>query len=142
MPSNNNTGLNSTERSNWSSVWEAVSRLAATREPLEDVDQPHHSPVVQEASTGQGTAQNSAAAAVKHVMAIDHDQFARAVAEIEKASAVLRRSEPALEVGLASAPVRSDGRNYRSVWILIGAIWISATLVVAGATGAILYLLG
>jgi hypothetical protein len=142
MPSNNNTGSNSTKRSDWSRVWEAVSRLAATREPLQDADQSHHSPSMPESSTGQGTAQNSAAAAAKHVMAIDHDQLARAVAEIEKASAVLRRSEPALEVGLASSPVRSEGRNYRSVWILIGAIWISATLVVAGATGAILYLLG
>jgi hypothetical protein len=28
------------------------------------------------------------------------------------------------------------------VWILIGCVWISATLVVAGATGAILYLFG
>jgi len=33
-------------------------------------------------------------------------------------------------------------RNYRSVWIMIGALWISATLVVVGATGAILYLFG
>jgi hypothetical protein len=38
--------------------------------------------------------------------------------------------------------VRLEGRNYWSVWILIGAIWISATFVVASATGAILYLLG
>ncbi len=34
------------------------------------------------------------------------------------------------------------GRSYWSVWILIGAIWISATVVVATATGAILYILG
>jgi hypothetical protein len=79
---------------------------------------------------------------VKQIMAIDHDQLARAVAEIEKASAMLRRSEPALEVGLPSSPIRSEGRNYWSVWILIGTIWISATFVVASATGAILYLLG
>jgi hypothetical protein len=43
-------------------------------------------------------------------------------------------------MGVASAPTRS--RKYWSVWILIGCVWISATLVVAGATGAILYLFG
>jgi len=65
-----------------------------------------------------------------------------AVAEIEQASAMLRRSEPALEVGTPSSPVRIERRNYWSVWILIGAIWVSTALVVASATGAILYLLG
>ena len=65
-----------------------------------------------------------------------------AVAEIEQASAMLQRSEPALEAGIPSSPVRIERRNYWSVWILIGAIWMSAALVVASATGAILYLLG
>jgi hypothetical protein len=62
--------------------------------------------------------------------------------EIEKASAALRRSEPALKIGLSSSPARSEERNYWSVWILIGAIWITATLAVASATAAIAYLLG
>jgi hypothetical protein len=71
---------------------------------------------------------------------MDPDQLARAVAEIEKASAALREAEPGLEVGLPNAP--SHRRKYWSIWLLIGAVWISATLVVAGATGAILYLFG
>jgi hypothetical protein len=142
MPSDDTIGSNSAERSDWSSAWEAVSRLAATRQSLQGAEQPHHSPFIQESANGQWTGQNSAAASVKHIMAIDHDQLAGAVAEIEKASALLRRSEPALEVGLPSSPARTEARNYWSVWILIGAIWISATLVVASATGAILYLLG
>ena len=50
--------------------------------------------------------------------------------------------EPALEVWSPDLVKRSEKRKYLSVWILIGGIWISATLVVAGATGAILYLLG
>jgi hypothetical protein len=147
MPSNDNFGLSSAARSDWSSAWEAVSRLAATRESLNGADQPHHSPLMQSSANGQGPnghglGQNFAAASVQHIMALDHDQLASAVAEIEKASAMLRRSEPALEVGVPSSPARIEGRNYWSVWILIGAIWISATFVVASATGAILYLLG
>ena len=73
---------------------------------------------------------------------IDTNQLARAVAEIEKASAALRRSEPALEVGLP-APARSGTRKrYLSVWLLVACIWISATLAVAGAAAGILYVIG
>ena len=64
----------------------------------------------------------------------------RAVAEIEKASAALRQAEPGLEVGVPDALPRRG--RYWSIWLLIGGVWISATLVVAGATGAILYLFG
>jgi hypothetical protein len=42
----------------------------------------------------------------------------------------------------AGSDVRAHTRSYWSVWILIGAIWISATFVVATAAGAILYILG
>jgi hypothetical protein len=75
-------------------------------------------------------------------MALDDDQLAHAVAEIEQASAILRRSEPSLEAGIPSSPARSEARSYWSVWILIGALWLSATVVVASAAGAIFYLLG
>ncbi len=85
----------------------------------------------------------SGATSVTQIIALDREQqLAGAIAEIEKASAVLRRSEPALEPGLPSTSGHSEGRSYWSLWILIGSIWISATLVVASATGAILYLLG
>jgi hypothetical protein len=132
----------SSKKSEWSSAWEAVSRLAATREPPAGMDELQHSRLIADVANGQWRGAKSAAGAAQHIMAIDHDELAGAVAEIERASAVLRRSEPALEVGLPSLPVRTERRNYWSVWILIGAIWISATLVVASATGAILYLLG
>jgi hypothetical protein len=137
MPGKDTIGSNSSDRTDWSSAWEAVSRLAATHESLQGVDHPHRSPLIEE-STGP----DSAAAAVKHMTPIDHDQLAGAVAEIEQASAALRRSEPALELGFPSAPARIEGRKYWSVWILIGGIWISAIVLVVGATSAILYLLG
>ena len=147
MAGDDNVQSRSSKRSEWSSAWEAVSRLAAMREPVTAIDEPGHSQLIAEqliadVANGEWTRQGSASSSAHRVMTIDHDALAGAVAEIERASAVLRRSEPALEVGLPSSPVRSERRNYWSVWILIGAIWISATLVVASATGAILYLLG
>ena len=72
----------------------------------------------------------------------DSDQLARAVAEIERASEALRRTEPALQLWLPEESALDEARRHRSVWILIGGIWISASLVVAGTAAAILYLLG
>ena len=73
--------------------------------------------------------------------AVDSDELARAIAEIEIASAALRQSEPALE------PWQLDEQTHRTerylpVWVLIGAVWITALLALSGATGAILYLAG
>jgi hypothetical protein len=134
MPGKDTVGSNSTEKSDWSSAWRAVSRLAATQDTLESVTPPH-------SPAGQWTKSDDDAASARHVPVIDHD-LTGAIAEIEKASALLRRSEPALEVGLPSLPISTEGRSYWSVWVLIGTIWISATLVVASAAGAILYVLG
>ncbi len=71
----------------------------------------------------------------------DSDALARAIAEIEIASAALRQSEPALEPWQPSAETHCEQR-YLPVWILIGAVWIAALLGLSGATGAILYLAG
>ncbi len=123
----------------WTNAWEAVSRLAAVRHSAVR-DGPDRLRV----STGEGTADRSrtGSEAVRQIAPVDPGQLARAVAEIEKASAALRRSEPALEIWRPGSAPRRETRKYLSVWLLIGGIWISATLVVAGATGAILYLLG
>jgi hypothetical protein len=65
-----------------------------------------------------------------------HDQLARDLAEIEAATAALRKAEPDLEswtrieeTAVASKP--------RSVWLLVGALWLSTVLVVAVAVVAI-----
>lgn len=142
MQSNDAAGSKPVERSDWSNAFEAVSRLVAARElALQEIgqDQP-------EASTlGIATAQPQAPSAVagpeQQAASLDPDQLARAVAEIEKASAVLRQADPALEVWSPNAAAPSVKRRYWSIWLMIGGIWISVTLVVAGAAGAILYLL-
>jgi hypothetical protein len=73
--------------------------------------------------------------------AVDSDALARAIAEIEIASAALRQSEPTLEPWRPNSETH-DEKRYLPIWTLIGAVWIAALLGLAGATGAILYLAG
>jgi hypothetical protein len=72
---------------------------------------------------------------------VDSDELARAIADIEIASAALRQSEPTLEPWRPETQTRGTER-YLPVWVLIGAVWITAFLALSGATGAILYLAG
>ena len=72
---------------------------------------------------------------------VDSEALARAIAEIEIASAALRQSEPTLEPWQPNLETHGEQR-YLPVWILIGAVWIAALLGLSGATGAILYLAG
>ena len=134
-------GSRPTDRSDWNNAWEIVSRLAAAREATlqgigQEIERDRGEPSPPEAARSTP----KAAASAKATEAVDQDQLAHAVAEIEKASAALRQTEPGLEAGLPDTPTRKQ--KYWSVWILIGGVWLSATLVVAGATGAILYLFG
>jgi hypothetical protein len=135
MRNNDAIGSKQAERSDWSRAWELVSRLAAARAAaIDEIDR----------------GEPAVAAPVPHPQrrppaateAIDPDQLTRAIAEIEHASATLRRAEPTLEAWTPEAAARGEKRRHRSVWILIGGVWLSASLVVAGATGAILYLFG
>lgn len=84
---------------------------------------------------------NAVARSIAPSAPVDSDALARAVAEIEIASAALRQSEPALEPWQPSLETQGEQR-YLPVWILIGAVWIAALLGLSGATGAILYLAG
>jgi hypothetical protein len=68
------------------------------------------------------------------------DQLAREVADIELATAALRRAEPALE-SWTKEPVNA-GSKPRPVWVLIGVLWLSTALVTAGAVVAIATLAG
>jgi hypothetical protein len=134
MAGNDTVGPKSTDKSDWSDVWEVVSRLAATQ---------HHLQAEPDRSLSNIRSWYAhRAGSLLDPGSIDQGQLAAAVAEIERASAALRRSEPALEYGLPLPPKGRESRNYWSIWIIIAAIWISATCVVASAAGAILYLLG
>jgi hypothetical protein len=141
---NNNDALGSRPpgRADWSDAFEAVSRLAAARDvALEDIGPDRQGASIPEPAGEQQAAADSATVSETPIASLDPDQLARAVAEIEKASSVLRQSDPALEVWSPNSAIHSVKRKYWSIWLLVAGIWLSATLVVAGATGAILYLL-
>ncbi len=136
MSSNDTVRPSSRNDSDWSRAWQALSRLATARETLQEI------PLAHSFSRPEYAAADSGAGPAERAPADEHNQLAGAIAEIEEASATLRRSEPLLEHGLPISPVRANTRGYWSVWILIGAIWISASLVVATAAVAFLYILG
>jgi hypothetical protein len=87
------------------------------------------------------TATDAAAPSILSRASVDSDELARAIADIEIASAALRHSEPTLEPWRPETQTRGAER-YLPVWVLIGAVWITAFLALSGATGAILYLAG
>jgi len=70
------------------------------------------------------------------------DQLARDIAEIERAAAVLRRAEPALQPQVVGLPAAAEPRATRSIWLLVGVIWLTAMAVVSCAAGTIALLLG
>ena len=144
MPINDALGSRPADRSDWSNAWEAVSRLAAAREAaLHEIGRDRRGASAPDLTRGSKSIPGTLAKRdVSTNEGMDPDQLAIAVAEIENASAALRRSEPTLEIWSPNSAKGGEKRQYLSVWILIGGIWISATLVVAGATGAILYVLG
>ncbi len=71
--------------------------------------------------------------------AIDREEFARAVAEIEQASAALRQAEPGLETWVKQPTEKTPSRKPQFVWALIVTLWLSTALVIAGAVTAIAY---
>jgi hypothetical protein len=86
---------------------------------------------------------------VKSGPLVPADQLARDHAEIERASAALRKAEPALETW-ADSPAGNSGDEApaaalpkpRPVWLFIGLLWLSTALVTAGAVAAIARLAG
>jgi hypothetical protein len=71
--------------------------------------------------------------------AVDREEFARAVAEIEQASAALRQAEPGLETWVKQRTEKTPSRKPQFVWALIVTLWLSTALVIAGAVTAIAY---
>jgi hypothetical protein len=69
------------------------------------------------------------------------DQLARDLAEIEAASAALRKAEPGLE-SWTKIEEPAIAPKPRSVWLLVGALWLSTALVIAIAVVAIANLTG
>jgi hypothetical protein len=138
MSSNRLVGPTPRDSQDWKAAWDAVAHLAATRERAQPQQgDSRTAPHLTEprpatgADVEHGTAQPAIA-----------DEYARALAEIEQASAALRKAEPTLETWQPDAAASGEPRTLRSVWILVGCIWLSTITVFAGAIGAIVYFLG
>jgi hypothetical protein len=65
----------------------------------------------------------------------DREQLARDYADIARATAALRKGQPALESW--STPAKAVVRQPRPLWLLIGVLWFSTALVTVGAVVAI-----
>jgi hypothetical protein len=74
------------------------------------------------------------------VAAADRAQLDRDIAAIEKASAALRRADPAMETWTDARPAAMQ--KPRPVWLLIGVLWLSTALITIGAVFAISALVG
>lgn len=126
----------------WNNAWTTVSRLAAARQiALHDMRPNHRATSVLHPITDSLNDADAATGSWTKTNPNDQGQLKRAIAEIEQASAALKSVEPALEAWHPDAAPCSESRKQRSVWILIGTIWFSMLLVVAGVIGAIAYLL-
>jgi hypothetical protein len=70
----------------------------------------------------------------------ERDQLARDHADIENASAALRRAEPALQSW--TKPLAPVLPKSRPLWLLIGLLWLSTAIVTVGAACAFAALYG
>ncbi|MET0924055.1 MAG: hypothetical protein ABWY47_13040 [Xanthobacteraceae bacterium] len=132
---NNRTGSNPSRAPEWDHAWQLVCRLASMRgEILAEVaaDKPAE-------SIRQRVAIPASIAPINRAAAVDPEEFARAVAEIEQASAALRQAEPGLEAGAKPRTEKTRARPPRSVWLFIATLWLATALVIAGAVTAIAY---
>jgi hypothetical protein len=142
MLNKNAQGLRLVDKAHSSDTRQKVSRLGGARDTvLHDIGAAPAASIETFAVGRLRNGGNAVARSIAPPAPVDSDALARAIAEIEIASAALRQSEPALEPWRPNAETHGEQR-YLPVWILIGAVWIAALLGLSGATGAILYLAG
>jgi hypothetical protein len=146
MTNKNVLGPTSRDSTEWNHAWDVVRRLAAARRnALDELNEADPALPISGPSSDPSPALPEPG---PHPTLTESGQYARAIAEIEQASAALRRAEPALEAWLPDREAvpdivaQSEPRYARSVWILVGGLWISTVLVMAGAIGATLLVLG
>jgi hypothetical protein len=135
MPmTNKQIGSPSPTTPDWDQALRLVHRLAsARRDIIAD------GAVAEPAEWDSSSSGDSAGIADQADGAVDREEFARAVAEIEQASAALRQAEPGLETWVKQPTEKTLSRKPRFVWALIVTLWLSTALVIAGAVTAIAY---
>ena len=142
MPNKDALGAKPTDRSDWSDAFEAVSRLAAAREATMDGVRRR---IGAERRSGARRADEGQRPTWLQALASKASTRINSRAPSQKSKRRPRRCDGRSRrsrLGLPAATRIGMRKKYSSVWILIGSIWISATLVVAGATAGILYVMG
>lgn len=140
-------GANVGDSADWNDAFKLISQLAVARattlREIGDEDRAASSPAAApEPSEAPAPLPSPAPVAAEQ---LERDmaeiELARDVAEIERAAAALRRAEPTLERSVPEAHEASgEPRSSRSVWVLVGVIWMTAVLVVTCTIGAVLLL--
>jgi hypothetical protein len=134
-------GPKATDSLEWNHAWSVVSQLAAARgAALRELGPDERNDTAVEPPTAARIGAQSAAVEAAPFAPVAPDQLARDMAEIERAAAALRRAEPTLERRAPSPPVSFEAPAARSVWPLLGVIWLMAAAVVACAIGAVVLL--
>jgi hypothetical protein len=134
--------IESTSKSDrkWNDVQNMIGELVAERHEHAPVAGEHAATAGRHAILdGAGYASRATAGSIEDDL--EADQFARDIAEIERAAAALRAGEPDLEPWMTGTTAAPEHRQPRSVWLFVGTIWITTVLVTGAATLAITSLL-
>jgi hypothetical protein len=138
-------GSKARDSADWNHAWSVVSQLAAARGTAlrglgKDDRSASINPTIVPKPGDSRLGSGSAAILAPPFAPIAPDQLARDIAEIEQAAAALRRAEPALEPRAPDPQPGHEPRTPRSIWLLVGIIWLIALAVVSCATAAIVLL--
>jgi hypothetical protein len=135
-------GAKAGDNSDWNQAWKVVSQLAAARgTTLRQIGEDDRSVVIPSPALDPKSGPDSAAISAPFAP-VAPDQLARDIAEIEQATAALRRAEPALEPRAPELEATVEPQTSRSIWPLICVTWLAAVLVVSCAVEAIVLLFG
>jgi hypothetical protein len=136
-------GAKAKDSSDWNHAWKVVARLAeAQGATLRQIDEDDRTVPIPSATPDRGPDVPSPAISAAPFAPVAPDQLTRDIAEIERAAVALRRAEPALEPRAPEPETIGEARTSRSIWPLIGVVWLTAVLVVSCAVGAIVLLVG
>ena len=137
--SSNMVGPVSKNGPEWNEAWKSIQRLADTRQSVVEGAIIHGGPPI--GLERPNTSSAAAARADSDDILFISEQAQRDFAEIASASATLRKAQPDLEVWSVAKIETAQPHKPTSVWLVVGADWISTLLLMAMATLAIASLL-
>jgi hypothetical protein len=135
-------GAKAKDSADWNHAWSVISQLAAARgKTLRELGEDDRSAFVTPTVAPKPSSSPAPIPAAPFAP-IAPDQLARDISEIERAAAALRRAEPDLEPRAPDPQASHGPHTPRSIWLVVGIIWLTAVAVVSCAIAAIVLLLG